>query len=381
MSALTASVVGFAFAIDGNGIAHIQADPGLPWGPAATSYTLKSMLIRAKAPLRISFAGGGTDVPPFPARDGGLVLNATINRYAYGTLRPRADRAITIHSHDYGSSIELAAGETPMFDGKLDLAKAAIRRFMGSDEVGFDLILHSNAPPGSGLGSSSAMMVALIGVLKEFRNVPLTDYELAELAHSVERDELGIRGGRQDQYAAAFGGFNFIELYGDHVVVNPLRVAQDTVLELEHNLLLCYTGNTRQSDHIIDDQMSRYERGEIETGIGLKAQKALALEMKNALLQRRLTDFAELLNSAWEAKKKMSDRISNDRIDELYAAARDAGALGGKVTGAGGGGYLLLYCRHDRKHDVADRMERLGSGVTEFAFEDAGLRTWRVGDD
>jgi D-glycero-alpha-D-manno-heptose-7-phosphate kinase len=252
------------------------------------------MVIRAKAPLRISFAGGGTDVPPFPAREGGLVLNATINRYAYGTLRSRPDASITIHSYDYGSSVELSAREPPVFDGKLDLAKAAIMRFTGDGEVGFDLLLHSNAPPGSGLGASSAMMVALIGVLKEFRSIPVTDYELAELAHTIEREELGISGGRQDQYAATFGGFNFIELYGDHVVVNPLRVAPDVVLELEHNLLLCYTGTTRQSDQIIDDQMRRYESGESDATAGLLAQKELALEMKNALLQRRLDDFAAL---------------------------------------------------------------------------------------
>jgi D-glycero-alpha-D-manno-heptose-7-phosphate kinase len=336
------------------------------------------LAIRAKAPLRVSFAGGGTDVPPFPAREGGLVLNATINRYAYGTLRPRADASVTIHSYDYGSSVELGPHETPVFDGKLDLAKAAIRRFTEGAERGFDLRLHSNAPPGSGLGASSAMMVALIGVLTEFRNLQVTDYELAELAHALEREDLGIRGGRQDQYAATFGGFNFIELYGDRVVVNPLRIAPDIVLELEHNLLLCYTGTTRQSDHIIEDQMGRYERGEIDTTEGLLAQKELALEMKDALLQRRLPEFGELLNSAWEAKKRMSERISNERIEDLYAAARAAGALGGKVTGAGGGGYLLLYCRDDRKHEVAARMRELGAGVEEFAFEQSGVRTWRV---
>jgi D-glycero-alpha-D-manno-heptose-7-phosphate kinase len=336
------------------------------------------VIIRAKAPLRISFAGGGTDVPPFPEREGGLVLNATINRYAYGTLRERSDGAITIHSFDYDSSVELDPGVPPVFDGRLDLAKAAVVRFTEGAGSGYDLLLHSNAPPGSGLGASSAMMVALIGVLSAYRSVPATDYELAELAHTIERDELGISGGRQDQYAATFGGFNFIELYGDHVVVNPLRIPPDVVLELEHNLLLCYTGTTRQSDHIIEDQTQRYTSGNAEATAGLKAQKRLALEMKNALLQRRLADFGELLHTAWEAKKRISDRISTDRIEELYDEARAAGAIGGKVTGAGGGGYLLLYCHHDRRHNVAKRMRELGATVDEFAFEPAGLRTWRV---
>ncbi len=309
------------------------------------------------------------------------MLNATINRYAYGTLRSRPDESITIHSYDYGSSIELSIGKAPVFDGKLDLAKAAIKRFTGDVSSGFDLALHSNAPPGSGLGASSAMMVALIGVLKEFSNIPVTDYELAELAHQLEREELGISGGRQDQYAATFGGFNFIELYGDHVVVNPLRIAEDIVLELEHNLLLCYTGTTRQSDHIIADQVQRYERGDAEAIAGLRAQKELAVEMKNALLQRRLSDFGEMLNAAWEAKRRMSDRISNQRIDELYKGARAAGALGGKVTGAGGGGYLLLYCDGNHKHEVATKMRELGAEVDEFAFEQSGVRTWRVNGD
>jgi D-glycero-alpha-D-manno-heptose-7-phosphate kinase len=339
------------------------------------------MIIRAKAPLRISFAGGGTDVPPFPAQQGGLVLNATINRYAYGTLRPRKDDSIQIHSHDYGLSTEFGVHEPLVFDGKLDLAKAAIRRFAGRESRGFDLLLHSNAPPGSGLGSSSAMMVALVGALAEFRNLPVTDYELAELAHSIEREELGIKGGRQDQYAAAFGGFNFIELDADRVVVNPLRVAPDVMLELEHNLLLCYTGTTRQSDHIIEDQTARFEQGNQDAVAGLLAQKELAVEMKNALLQRRLRDFGELLNTAWEAKKRMSTRISNERIEELYDEAQRAGAIGGKVTGAGGGGYVLLYCRYDRKHEVAERMIELDAFVDEFAFEPNGLRTWRVDDD
>ena len=340
---------------------------------------LRRMLIRAKAPLRISFAGGGTDVPPFPEREGGLVLNATINRYAYGSLTARDDDQIAVESHDYGMTARFGVDEPLVFDGKLDLVKAAIRRFAGGGS-GFDLSLHSNAPPGSGLGSSSAMMVALIAVLAERSGQGLTDYEMAEHAYELERRDLGIKGGLQDQYAAAFGGFNFIEMTGDRVVVNPLRVAEDVVLELEHNLLLVFTGTTRTADHIIEDQTSRFEAGEEDALAGLREQKALAVEMKNALLQRRLRDFGDLLHTAWEAKKKMSGRISNPRIDEIYEQARAAGALGGKVTGAGGGGYVLLYCHPDAKHRVAQRMIDMDASVTEFAFEPSGVRTWRVHD-
>jgi D-glycero-alpha-D-manno-heptose-7-phosphate kinase len=222
------------------------------------------------------------------------------------------------------------------------------------------------------------MMVALIGVLKEFRGLPLTDYEVAEMAYRIERTELGIKGGLQDQYAATFGGFNFLELYGDHVVVNPLRVSDDVMLELEHNMLLAYTGTTRRGDHIIEDQTARFEGGESDALEGLRVQKELAVEMKNALLQRRLNDFGALLDSAWQAKKRMSDRITNAHIEEMYDEARRQGALGGKVTGAGGGGYMLFYCEYRSKHRVADALVKMGATVDEFAFEPQGLRTWRA---
>jgi D-glycero-alpha-D-manno-heptose-7-phosphate kinase len=169
------------------------------------------MFIRAKAPLRISLAGGGTDVPPFPQLEGGCVLSTTINRYAYGTLQPRSDGNISVHSLDFGVSITFNSEEMLAYDGKLDLAKAAIRKLLTAKHKGFDLLLHSDAPPGSGLGASSAMMVALVGLLKEFARLPLTDYEIAELACVLEREELGIQGGLQDLYAAAFGGFNYID--------------------------------------------------------------------------------------------------------------------------------------------------------------------------
>jgi|tagenome__1003787_1003787.scaffolds.fasta_scaffold20985598_2 D-glycero-alpha-D-manno-heptose-7-phosphate kinase len=338
------------------------------------------MNIRARAPLRISFAGGGTDVPPFPEREGGLVLNATIDRYAYGMLRPRRDRRITIESADFGVNLSYQVDERPMFDGKLDLFKAAIRKLGDPSSPGFDLFLHSNAPPGSGLGSSSTVMVTLIGLLKEYHGLALTDYEVAHLSHQVERVDLGLLGGMQDQYAATFGGFNFVEFEKDRVIVNPLRIAADVVNELEHNMLLCYTGATRRSDGIIEDQTSRLEAGADDTVAALRMQKQLAVEMKNALLRRRLGDFADLLHQAWEAKKRMSPKISTGFIDEAYAEARKAGALGGKVTGAGGGGYMLFYCEFHRKHRVAEQLSRMGAQVAEFAFEHDGLTTWSFDD-
>ena len=328
--------------------------------------------------MRVSFAGGGTDVPPFPEKEGGCVLNATINKYAYGTLRPRKDGQISIESVDFGMSINYNVDQDLVYDGKLDLVKAAIKKLGGQESTGFDLFLHSDAPPGTGLGSSSAMMVALVGLLKEFKNMPLTDYEIAHLAYLIERKELGIKGGLQDQYAATFGGFNFIEFLKDRVIVNPLKISQDVINELEHNLLLCYTGGTRLSARIIEDQVSRYEREEEETLQGLRELKRITIEMKNALLRRRLNEFGELLHYAWENKKKLSSKITNPHIEEMYEEARKAGALGGKISGAGGGGYLLLYCSFEKKHKVEERLRKMGGTITDFAFDSYGLQTWRV---
>lgn len=333
-------------------------------------------MFRAKAPLRVSFAGGGTDVPPFTDREGGLVFNATINRYAYGALSLRDDREITVESVDFGVRASFGFDDELVFDGDLDLVKAAIRRLGRSSERGFDLFLHSNAPPGSGLGSSSSMMVVLVGLLRELQGLPLDDYSVAANAHAIERHELGIKGGYQDHYASAFGGFNFIEIEGDRVIVNPLRISDDVIHELEHDMLLYYTGRTRQSDKIIEDQTARYEDNDQSALEGLRMQKQLAVEMKNALLRRRVRDFGELLGAAWEYKKKMSPKIATPAIEEAYAEAMAGGALGGKVTGAGGGGYMLFFCPFEAKHHVAERLIKLGGRVTEFEFTHQGLVTW-----
>ncbi|MBA2255538.1 MAG: GHMP kinase [Chloroflexi bacterium] len=336
------------------------------------------MLIRAKAPLRVSFAGGGTDVPPFPEQEGGCVLSSTINRYAWGTLRPRDDAQICINSLDFGTSLSFSSRSELKVDGEMDLAKAAIMKVGSHHDQGFDLYLHSDAPPGSGLGSSSAMMVALVGLLKEFHSLPLTDHEVAELAYVIEREDLGIQGGLQDQYAAAFGGLNYMEFFGDRVIVNSLKVSDDILNELEYNLLLAHTGRVRLSSHIIEDQVDRYERGEQDSLDALRELKKLAAQMKDALLRRRLDEFGALLHEEWHHKKKMSSRISSPELDALYDAAREAGAVGGKITGAGGGGYMLLYTRFDRKHQVAEVMRANGCELHEVALEPRGLQTWRV---
>jgi D-glycero-alpha-D-manno-heptose-7-phosphate kinase len=335
------------------------------------------VVVRAKAPLRLSFAGGGTDVAPFPLAEGGAVLSATIDRYAYGSLTPRTDSRISVHSVDLGMGLDFDVRDHPSFDGRLDLVKAAVRRLGGADSAGFDLLLRSSAPPGSGLGSSSTMLVALVGLLREHHGLPLTDYEVADLAYRAERHDLQIHGGQQDHYAATFGGFNFIE-FGERVIVNPLRINASVIDELQLNLLLCYTGTTRQSSLILEDQTSRVASAQAETLEGLRAQKELAVAMKSALLRAELTEFGALLGEAWKQKKRLSPLITTAFIEEAYDVAMRVGALGGKVTGAGGGGHILFYCDFARKHRLAEALTGIGATVTDFAFEANGLTTWRA---
>jgi len=336
------------------------------------------MKIRAKAPLRISFAGGGTDVPPYPGRHGGCVLNATIDSFAWGSLRPRQDGTIRLASADFDLLLEYTTQSEMLPDGQLDLVKAVINRSGAKNSAGFEIFLHSDAPPGSGLGSSSALIVTLVGLIKEFKNMRMTEYEIAESAYRIERHDLAIQGGLQDQYAASFGGFNFMEFYRDHVIVNPLRVNSEVLNELEHNLLLCYTGQTRRSDRIIEDQTQRLESGNAETMDALAQQKQLAIDMKSALMRHRLDDFGALLHSAWEAKTRISTRVTTPVIEQMYAEARRHGALGGKITGAGGGGFILFYCQFENKLRVAQALMKMGAIPKEFAFEGHGLQTWRV---
>ena len=332
---------------------------------------------RARAPLRISLCGGGTDVTPYPEEHGGMVLSATINQYAYASLRPRRDSRLTLASLDYDVVARYDHPRRVKLDGNLDLIKAVVRAF--KVRRGADLWVHSDAPPGSGLGSSSTLVVALIGVMSEWLRRPMPDYGVAELAYRIERVDLGLAGGRQDQYAAAFGGFNFIEFNPDGTVVNPLRIRTDVLNELEYRLLLCYMGQTRQSAKIIERQTAAYRAGEASVVEALHRLKSETLEMKKALLLGKVDALGELLHEAWESKKKLDEGISNSHVDRLYRLARREGAIGGKMPGAGGGGYFLLLTRFDRKHRVAAVLEKHGGQVVPFQFERRGLVTWASG--
>jgi len=337
-------------------------------------------MIRSKAPLRISFCGGGTDISPYLDEYGGVVLSATIDKCAYGTLRVRSDSQVQVQSLDYDLIANYRLDSALEYNGELDLVKAVINNLNGHSKTGLDFFIHSDAPPGSGLGSSSTMVVALIGLLKHWHHLPLTNYEIARIAYKIERRELAIAGGMQDQYAATFGGFNFIEFGRDAVVVNPLRIDPATINELEYNLLLVYTGRTRLSSNIIQSQVQSYESKEQGVLEAMDEIKAITVQMKNALLQARLRDFGTLLHDAWVHKKKMAKQITTPEIDALYAAARQRGALGGKILGAGGGGYLLVLCEFGTKHLIAEEMERMGAQVVDFRFVQHGLQTWEVNE-
>ena len=330
--------------------------------------------IRAKAPLRISFAGGGTDVEPYPSEHGGAVLSATIDLYAFASLTPRDDGEYQVLTDD-GSSARYASPEDMVFDGHLDLVKAVLRHL--APDTGLDLHLSSDAPPGSGLGTSSALVVAMLSAVAAHTHLPLTPYELAGRAYQVERIDLRQAGGMQDQYASAFGGFNFIEFSGpDRVIVNPLRIRQGVVNELHGSMLLCHTGITRKSGGILRRQIEGYRSG--RTVEVLTRIRDLAVEMKEALLTGDVLRFAEGLNAGWEEKRHLAEGITNERVDELYERAMKAGAIAGKLLGAGGGGYLLLFCPFTERDHVAEAMEETGARIVRFHFEEKGAETWRV---
>lgn len=336
------------------------------------------MIIRSKAPLRVSFAGGGTDVSPYPEERGGMVLSATINKYVYSSLIPLKEKSeIRVNSLDYNKVVKYGNKKDLRYNGELDLVKSVIRN-MNAMGKGVNIYIHSDAPPGSGLGSSSTMVVCLIGLFKHWLNKPLTNYDISDLAYRIERIELGIKGGRQDQYAATFGGFNFIEFLKNTVIVNPLKIPDDVIEELNYNLLLCYTGKTRLSAHIIEEQVEGFVRKKRDVVAAMDELKEITIQMKNALLQARLGDFGRLLHYSWEHKKKMARKITAPFIDEMYDVARKNGAFGGKILGAGGGGYLLVFVPFDKRRRVAEEIEKFGGQVVDFNFEFRGLRTWQI---
>jgi D-glycero-alpha-D-manno-heptose-7-phosphate kinase len=333
-------------------------------------------VIRSKAPLRISFAGGGTDVAPYVDEHGGTVLSSTIGMYAYCTISPRDDKQIRVRSLDMARDENWKAdGRMLDYDGNLDLIKAVLNHF--EVEQGFDMFLHCDVPPGSGLGGSSTVMVSLIGAISEWLNVPMSQYDMAKLAFKLEREELGFAGGRQDHYSAVFGGFNFMEFKKSDTIVTPLRIKNDILNELHYHLLLCYTGHTRDSANIIEDQRIGMKKAEGSVIEALDNAKRLAYETKDALMKGDIHRIGELLDESWQHKKRFTGRITNDYIDSIYESAKRNGAIGGKISGAGGGGYMFFICDYDRKYLVADSLQQHNAQIVNFNFDKYGLQTWR----
>ncbi len=337
--------------------------------------------VRARAPLRLGLAGGGTDVSPYCDTHGGIVLNATIARYCYATLEETSEGTVEFAAPDIGVSV--LYGEDGADRGRLGLHRAVYDRLTadyGLGRPGVRLTTISDAPPGSGLGSSSTLVVAAVEAFREYFSLPLGEYDVARTAFQIERVDCGLKGGRQDQYAATFGGFNVME-FGAHerVIVNPLRMKDAIVREFEASVVLFYTGVSRSSAAIIEEQTVRISQGEEDPLAATHALKEEAVAMKEALLRGDFMQLASVLQRGWLAKKRLAAGISNDDIEEVFAAATEAGALAGKVSGAGGGGYVLFLTDPVRRHHVISALEGLEKGsVQPVHFVTEGAVAWSV---
>jgi D-glycero-alpha-D-manno-heptose-7-phosphate kinase len=340
------------------------------------------MIYRSKAPLRIGLAGGGTDVSPYCDLYGGAILNATISLYAYATIEPLDEPQIIIEAVDRSETIDYHKTDSLPIDGKLDLAKGAYNHIVkkyGPVPSGFKLSTIVDAPAGSGLGSSSTLMVAIIGVFAEWLNLPLGEYDIAQMAYDIERVELAMAGGKQDQYAATFGGVNFMEFYnGNKVIVNPLRIKQEYLFELENNLLLYFTATSRLSSTIIEAQSQNVKDKNKESIEAMHHLKEQALMMKEALLKGNIHEIGGILDFGFRYKKQMAKGISNDAMDEIYEAALKAGATGGKISGAGGGGFMMFYCPANTRYAVKKALQNFGGDFSPYQFTERGLVTWSI---
>lgn len=340
------------------------------------------MIIRSKAPLRLGLAGGGSDVSPYSDIYGGLVLNATINLYAYCTIEETEDDLITIDAFDANCFKSYKLAENLAIDGDANLIKGAYNRVMkdfGVETRSFKITTYNDAPAGSGLGTSSTMVVCILKCFVEWLSLPLGDYEISRLAYEIERKDLGLSGGKQDQYAAAFGGFNYMEfLPNDIVIVNPLKIKRWIVDELEASMLLYFTGRSRSSAAIIEEQKKNTSQGANEAIEAMHKIKQSAKDMKLAILKGDIDGFADIIREGWENKKRMASHVTNPIIQEAIDVAISAGAKAGKVSGAGGGGFIMFVVEPTRKKEVENALKRLNGFVMPFQFSDGGAHGWKI---
>ena len=340
------------------------------------------MIYRSRAPLRIGLAGGGTDVSPYSDLYGGAILNSTISLYANASIEPIEENVIIVQALDRREEQRFEWNNQLPINGKLDLLKGVYNRIQhdfGVPLTGFRLSTHVDAPAGSGLGTSSTLVVAIIGAFYEMLRLPLGEYDIAHYAYDIERNDLKLAGGKQDQYAATFGGVNFMEFYGgDKVIVNPLRIKQQYLNELENNLVLYFTSTSRESADIIKEQVKNVNQKNEKSIEAMHQLKEQARMMKEALLKGRLHEFGEILDFGFEQKRQMAANISNSNIDEIYFAAKKSGATGGKISGAGGGGFMIFYCPGNCRYKVIETLEKFGGQTKPYLFTKNGLNTWTV---
>lgn len=340
------------------------------------------MLIRSKAPLRLGLAGGGTDVSPYSDLYGGLVLNATINLYTYCTIEEINCDEVVINSYDANCFECYPLSSKLEIDGKASLIKGVYNRIIKDYKIvprGFKITTYNDAPIGSGLGTSSSMVVCILKAFIEWLSLPLGDYETSRLAYEIERKDLLLSGGKQDQYAAAFGGFNYMEfLKEDLVIVNPLKIKRWIIDELEASIVLYFTGASRSSAKIINEQKENTSKGNNEAIEAMHKIKQSAVDMKIALLKGDMHALAEILKEGWENKKKMANSITNPMIQEAFDVAIPSGAISGKVSGAGGGGFIMFMVEPTKKKEVMNALSKLSGFVMPFQFTDGGAHGWKI---
>ena len=340
------------------------------------------MIYRSKAPLRIGLAGGGTDVSPYSDQFGGAILNATVSLFAYANIEPLEQKKIIVKTLDRNEEEIFNWATALPINGKLDLLKGVYNRVQndyGLPVQGFRLSTFVDVPAGSGLGTSSTLVVAIIGAFVEMLKLPLGDYDIAHYAYQIEREDLKLSGGKQDQYAAMFGGVNYMEFYeDDKVIVNPLRIRSQYLHELENNLVLYFTATSRESAAIIKEQVKNVNEKNEKSIEAMHQLKEQARMMKEALLKGKLDEFGEILDFGFQQKRKMANNISNSTIEEIYEAAKQAGATGGKISGAGGGGFMIFYCPGNTHHAVIEALKDFGGEVKNYTFTKYGLTTWCV---
>ena len=342
------------------------------------------MIIRSKAPLRLGLAGGGSDVSPYCDIFGGLVLNATINLNAYCTIEETDDNQISICSYDADVNKSYPLSPLLEIDGDANLIKGVYNRVVRDFNLqlqAFRITTYNDAPAGSGLGTSSTMVVCILKAFVEWRGLPLGDYEIAKLAYEIERKDLALSGGKQDQYAAAFGGFNFIEFMKNEIaIVNPLKIKRWIIDELEASMLLYFTGRSRSSAAIIDEQKKNTQQGNNDAIEAMHKIKQSAIDTKLSLLKGDINAFADILREAWENKKRMANNITNPVIQQAMDVAIQAGAKAGKVSGAGGGGFIMFVVDPTRKKEVEEALKKLNGFVMPFNFSDGGAHGWKIYD-